>query len=276
MTNHHDLVQLPSGNFLLTSMRTVAPLTPEAATCRRQTATATFPEVTSDFVLRAFVQEVDPAGNLVREWDSAGDIALAETTVPICFQVPAGTGDDYLSSVHPNAIDLDLNGPGTGDDQLLVSGRHNDAVYGINFDAGTVDWKLGGTTTPQSLAIVGDPLGGPKRQHDVRILPNGHITLFDNRTQFTAASPPFATTSGPARYVEYAIDEAAGTATLVREIRRPDGSFSGATGSARLQADGGSSSTGARSPARCSPSTTRPTCRSSRSTCRVSTRATAR
>jgi hypothetical protein len=238
VTNHHDLVQLPNGNFLLTSMRTVAPLTPEAEPCRRQTATATFPAVTSDFVLRAFVQEVDPAGNLVRQWDSTGAIALTETTVPICFQVPAGTGDDYLSSVHPNAIDLDLNGPGTGDDQLLVSGRHNDAVYGINFDAGTVDWKLGGTTTPQSLTIVGDPLGGPKRQHDVRILPNGHITLFDNRTQFTSASPPFATTSGPARYVEYAIDEVARTATLVREIRRPDGSFSGATGSARLQPDG--------------------------------------
>ena len=148
VTNHHDLVQLPNGNFLLTSMRTVAALTPEAEPCRRQTAAANFPAVTSDFVLRAFVQEVDPAGNLVREWDSTGDIALTETTVPICFQVPAGTGDDYLSSIHPNAIDLDLNGPGTADDQLLVSGRHNDAVYGINFDAGTVDWKLGGTDTP--------------------------------------------------------------------------------------------------------------------------------
>ena len=246
--------------------------------CRRQTATATFPAVTSDFVLRArsSKRSIRP-GNLVREWDSTGDIALAETTVPICFQVPAGTGDDYLSSIHPNAIDLDLNGPGTADDQLLVSGRHNDAVYGINFDAGTVDWKLGGTTTPQSLTIVGDPLGGPKRQHDVRILPNGHITMFDNRTQLHD------------RVSSVRDDERAGA---VRRVRHRRGGRHGHAGArdppARrvlLRRD--------RQRARCSPTVGRHQLgrgprpgvhrvrrgrpgRSSRCTCRVSTRATAR
>ncbi len=105
--------------------------------CRRQNATGTYPAVTSDFVLRAIVQEVTPAGTLVRDWDSTGDIALDETTVPICFQFPAATGDDYLSTIHPNAIDLEANGPGTADDQLIVSARHDDAIYGINFDAGS-------------------------------------------------------------------------------------------------------------------------------------------
>ena len=56
------------------------------ATCRRQNATGTYPAVMSDFVLRAVVQEVDPAGNLVRDWNSSAEIALGETTVPICFQ----------------------------------------------------------------------------------------------------------------------------------------------------------------------------------------------
>ena len=242
VTNHHELVQLPSGNFLLTSMLTAVPPAlppPEAQPCRRQNATGTYPAVTSDFVLRAVVQEVTPAGTLVRQWDSTGDIALSETTVPICFQFPAATGDDYLSSIHPNAVDLKANGPGTADDQLIVSARHNDAVYGIRFDSQAVDWKLGGTTTPQSLTIVGDPLGGPRRQHDVRVLPNGHITMFDNRTNFTTATVPFATVTGAARFVEYAIDETAHTATLVRQISNPFGFFSGATGSARVQPDGG-------------------------------------
>ncbi|HEX4981735.1 MAG TPA: aryl-sulfate sulfotransferase, partial [Ilumatobacteraceae bacterium] len=93
--------------------------------------------------------------------------------------------------------------------------------------------------TADSLDIVGDPLNGPARQHDVRVLPNGNISMFDNRTQFTNASPPLAPVTGAARYVEYAIDETAGTATMVREIRNPSGFFSGATGSARLQPDGG-------------------------------------
>jgi hypothetical protein len=239
VTNHHELVQMPNGNFLLTSMLTTPPPTlppTENVACRRQDASATFPAQTSDFVLRAVVQEVDPAGNLVRDWESESEIALSETTVPICFLVNT---NDYLSSFHPNGLDFVPNGASAADDQILVSARHNDAVYLINFGAsGSVAWKLGGTTTPQSLTIVGDPLGGPRRQHDVRLLPNGHISMFDNRTQFTAAVPAFAPTSGPARYVEYAIDTTNNTATLVREIRRPDGSFSGATGSARLQPDG--------------------------------------
>jgi hypothetical protein len=238
-TNHHDLVQLPNGNFLLTAMLTL-PATPGAQTCRRQNAAGTYPSITSDFVLRAIVQEVTPAGALVRDWDSTGEFnPVTETTVPICFQVPAATGDDYLSSFHPNAIDLKANGPGTADDQLIVSARHADAVYGINFDTETVDWKLGGTPRPESLTIVGDPLNGPARQHDVRVLPNGHITMFDNRTNFTTATVPFATTTGAARFVEYAIDETANTATLVRQISNPLGFFSGATGSARVQPDGG-------------------------------------
>ncbi|HEX4982048.1 MAG TPA: aryl-sulfate sulfotransferase, partial [Ilumatobacteraceae bacterium] len=235
-TNHHELVQLPNGNFLLTAMlRQPPPADPEP--CRLQNATGTFPAETSEHVLRAIVQEVTPAGVLVREWDSAGHIAAAETTVPICFRIAPST--DYLSTLHPNAVDLIPNGSGSADDQLLVSARHADAIYAINFDSGTVDWKLGGTTTADSLDIVGDPLNGPARQHDVRVLPSGNISMFDNRTQFTGAVPPFAVTSGAARYVEYAIDETAGTATMVREIRNPNGFFSGATGSARLQPDGG-------------------------------------
>ncbi len=63
--------------------------------------------------------------------------------------------------------------------------------------------------------------------------------MFDNRTNFTTATVPFATVTGAARFVEYAIDETANTATLVRQISNPLGFFSGATGSARVQPDGG-------------------------------------
>jgi Arylsulfotransferase (ASST) len=122
------------------------------------------------------------------------------------------------------------------DGTVLFTARHTDAVYAFDPDTGDIVWKLGGTTTPESLSIVGDLPGGPKRMHDVRVLPNGNVTVFDNRTSLPI---PGGTATGPARYVEYDIDTAANTATMVREVRRANGNFSGAMGSARLQPDGG-------------------------------------
>ena len=53
--------------------------------------------------------------------------------------------------------------------------------------------------------------------HDVRVLPNGNISLFDNRTFLPFVDPQG---SGPARYVEYDLDLANDGATMVREVAR--------------------------------------------------------
>ena len=63
--------------------------------------------------------------------------------------------------------------------------------------------------------------------------------MFDNRTNFTTATFPFAVIDRCRTVREYAIDETANTATLVRQISNPNGFFSGATGSAHVQPDGG-------------------------------------
>ena len=96
-------------------------------------------------MLGAVVQEVTPAGALVRDWDRPASSTSLRRPRFRSASKSQDTGDDYLSSIHPNAVDLKANGPGTADDQLIVSARHADAVYGINFDTETVDWKLGGT-----------------------------------------------------------------------------------------------------------------------------------
>ena len=79
------------------------------------------------------------------------------------------------------------------------------------------------------LKIIGDPFNGPRRQHDAR-LDGDILTMYDNRTG----------TAEPARVVRYRIDDRPGvmTATLIEEIRHPDGLPSGALGSARFAADG--------------------------------------
>ena len=278
VTNHHELVQMPNGNFLLTSMLTTVPPTlppTEDSACRRQDAVGHVPgRQTSDFVLRAVVQEVDPAGNLVRDWNSDPEIALVRDHRPICFLV---NGNDYLSSFHPNGVDFEANGAGTADDQILVSARHNDAVYLIDFDAETVDWKLGGTTTPESLTIVGDPLGGPKRQHDVQLLPErSHLDVRQSdpvhelrRLRSRPRAGRLATSSTPSTSWPVPPRWCARSAA-------PTGRSPARPAVAACSPMVVSSSTGVPFPARCSPSTTPPTSRSSRSTCRGSTRATGR
>ena len=70
---------------------------------------------------------------------------------------------------------------------MIASFRNLDAVYKIKKSTGKIVWKLGGTRTPKSLTVKHDPhnytLGA---QHDARLLPDGTLTLFDNRTKLRA------------------------------------------------------------------------------------------
>lgn len=166
------------------------------------------------------IQELEPGGGLVWEWSTQGHIGLDETDRwwPAVFE--DGTGD----AMHMNAVQPD------GEDAFLVSLRHTDAVYKIDKASGEVLWKLGGTTTPQSLTVLGDPqgeypLGG---QHDVRLQSDGTVTVHDNNTNL-----PY-----PPRAARYEIDETERTATLVEERTDPEVPASICCGSARRSPDG--------------------------------------
>lgn len=236
-TNHHELTELANGNFLLTAIPSET--APPGTMCHtpRPGVDGAFDEVEADFVSDAVVREVDLDGNVVFEWRSDplgvdptvtpdARIPLDETTVRLCFAHPSG--DYHLSTIHPNALEAT-------DMHILVSARHADAIYWVNRSTGEIDHKLGGTNRPgASLTVDGLQPTGIARQHDVRVLPNGNVTLFDNRTPF-----PFATVTGPARFVEYAVDAANGRASLVRQVVRSNGDSSGALGSARVQPDDG-------------------------------------
>ena len=69
--------------------------------------------------------------------------------------------------VHMNSVSDDGRGG------LVVSFRHADAIFRIRKSDGAIDWKLGGTPTSRSLAVIGDDahagvnLAG---QHDARVL----------------------------------------------------------------------------------------------------------
>ena len=103
-------------------------------------------------------------------------------------------------------------------------------IYSINRDDGHVQWKLGGTTTPESLTVIGDDqsesLGG---QHDVRRLADGTVSVHDNGTSL----------GRPPRAIRFAIDEVERTATVVEVVSDPERTSSNCCGSARKLDSGG-------------------------------------
>jgi hypothetical protein len=122
---------------------------------------------------------------------------------------------------HPNSIDFDLDGG------IIVSYRDLSAVVKVDRKTHKIVWQLGGTQN--QFTFVGDPLGGFDGQHTARVLPNGHLLIFDNGWTH---SPPTS------RAVEYAIDTVSKTATMVWQYSASPPIFNDFTGSAQRLANG--------------------------------------
>ena len=122
---------------------------------------------------------------------------------------------------HPNSIDFDLDG------QVIVSYRDLSSVVKVNRRTHEFAWVLGGTHN--QFTFLDDPLGGFDSQHTARILPNGHLLIFDNGWTH---SPPAS------RAVEYALDTARKTATMVWQYSASPPIFNDFTGSAQRLANG--------------------------------------
>ena len=207
--DHHDAIRLPNGNYV---MATLEPRPCDLSPWGRGQESCLFHNL----------QELTPSGQVVWNWRPEDDIPLSETrprwrTVRDQF----GRADPW----HWNSVEW------TGDG-FIVSFRHLDAVYKIDYASKNVVWKLGGTARPESLRVIGDPVfaggGSFSGQHDARLLAGGVVTLFDNRSR-TGQAP---------RSVAYRIDENARTATLVRQVTDSVAPGSGCCGSTRVLAGG--------------------------------------
>lgn len=154
------------------------------------------------------IQELDTQKNVVFEWRSWDHFQITDTTDIYLQNEPV----DY---VHGNALELDTDG------NLLLSSRHLNEITKINRQTGKVMWRLGGKRN--QFTFIGDtrPFS---HQHDIRRLPNGNITLFDDGNFLTP---------GYSRAVEYRLDERKKTATLVHEYRNTPDTYSIAMGSSQ-------------------------------------------
>ncbi|MCP4580397.1 MAG: hypothetical protein GY839_02175 [candidate division Zixibacteria bacterium] len=149
-------------------------------------------------VLGLIIQELDSLKNVVFQWRSWDHFEITDAT-------HANFQSNFIDYVHGNAIELDYDG------NLLISCRNMDEVTKIDRQTGNIIWRLGGLNN--DFRFFGDTTGFSS-QHDIRRLPDGNITLYDNGIWHT---PSYS------RAVEYELDPIAMTCTWVWEFREdPD------------------------------------------------------
>jgi hypothetical protein len=114
---------------------------------------------------------------------------------------------DYVDWTHGNGLWLDES-----DDSLIISLRHQDALFKIDRKSGEIKWILGEPTDwSESLQKkLFQPEAGmrwPYHTHAPSITPQGTILLFDNGNyRARPFAPPFPPGKSYSRAVEYAID----------------------------------------------------------------------
>lgn len=195
----HEYRRLPNGNRLVVVYSREALPPGETRSCNDPSSPPV--PVAATVLVNGDIVELDPAGTEIWRWHSSEHVADSENTMPQCFDLDPGTGVEWgLDLEHINAIDVFPDG------DLLVTARHLNAVLRVDRNSGAVEWKLGGAPPQEGigLTILDDPRGGPVAPHDGRVLPNGNITMHDNRTGAAQSS---------SRAVEYSLQGS--TATLV-------------------------------------------------------------
>ncbi len=195
-TDIHEALPLANGDFLIDSYvpQTGVDLSSIGGTTDGQVLNATF-------------QEIRPDGTVAYSWSAAGRLSPSESLAWWFIRTRyAGQTGLFWDWDHINSIQPYENG-------YLVSLRDTNAIYYINASTGDIVWKLGGTQTPQSLTILGDPDAAHDfgAQHDVRAWPDGTVSVHDNG----------GGQGRPPRVVRYRIDAAAKTATLIETLTDP-------------------------------------------------------
>ena len=136
------------------------------------------------------VQHRGPNGDLLFAWSP-----FDHFDVELSVLDPADRDAAVINWTHGNAIDLDADG------NILLSSRNLSEVTKIDTRTGAVRWRLGGLHN--QFTIEGSAAPPFVRQHGVRALAGGQLSLLDNLGHSTGS-----------RAERYEIDEARRSARL--------------------------------------------------------------
>ena len=101
---------------------------------------------------------------------------------------------------------------------VLVSMRDTWGVYKINTTTGKIDWTLGGNHSDFTFGKNAEF----KYQHDVTLLPNNELSMFDDHCCFLESGGTYLAPTGPSRAEVLKLGLASRTATLVSQYRHHD------------------------------------------------------
>jgi len=208
-TDFHEFQMLPNGHVMMMTYHSIPYDMSQLVEGGSQDAT----------LVINVIQEQDREGNVVFEWRNMDYIPITDSDMDLT--------ESRLNYSTLNAFDLDVDG------NILASFRNHSEIMKISRLTGEILWRMGSPRGDFTFVNEHEE-NAPyyhARQHHVRRLPNGHISLFDNG-QFH--DPPYS------RAVEYEIDEENMVATLVRDWSYPGGNiFSVTAGNAERLPNGG-------------------------------------
>ena len=188
----HDLRVFPNGHYYILGKKLVSVDMSQIVPGGDSTAQ----------IIDMALQEFDDSNNVVFQWSALDHYKVTDA-------------DEYISLVqhtidfvHMNSIEIDNDG------NIMVSSRNLDEITKIDHNTGNIIWRLGGKNN--QFTFINDDRGF-SRQHDIRRLSNGDITIFDNGVYH---SPAYTS------MVEYSLDEQNKTATLINRYSHNNNIFS--------------------------------------------------
>jgi Arylsulfotransferase (ASST)/Secretion system C-terminal sorting domain/Cep192 domain 8 len=201
-TDIHDLKLLPNGHALLMAY--------DPQPVRMDTVVSGGDS--SAIVVGLIIQELDESKNVVFQWRSWDHFKITDVAEDINLHW------QWIDYVHGNAIEPDIDG------NIIISARHMDEITKINRQTGDIIWRWGGLKSRNNqFVFINDDITF-SHQHDIRRLPNGNLTFFDNGNLH---SPPFSRSS------EYQLDEINKVAILVWSYNNNPETYSFAMGNSQ-------------------------------------------
>jgi len=208
MTDGHELKILENGNIIL--------MIYDIQTVRMDTVVAGGDSAAQ--VAGLVLQEMDPARNVIFQWRSWDHFSIFDGEVSGYVALDS----NWIDYVHGNSVEVDTDG------NWIISSRHMNEITKIDRLTGDIIWRMGLNAANNDFVFINDTRGF-SHQHDVRRLPNGNLTLFDNGNFL---EPEYS------RALEYELDEHNLTATLVWEYRSDPDVFGPFMGSVRRSGTG--------------------------------------